>query len=633
MIDPKKIPQIKENVEFLKNQLGLFKKKIEAEAKKLVTKNATPEEEKSRILSLIDSHIKKLPEIIQQIEGIRSMDDLRKIKMSDRITKLQIIDDIIYKVNQDVEIITKAQIKCSLENYRRELLKATSVVLELFNFIIPNIRNEIVFFRKYYRIPSHAANTILPELEDLVSKLENHKITLTDYLYGYKEGKNIIEGYSQLRTKNGVFSKFQYYEKSSDTYDEINKCILEICKAIWPFLLEQKTEPEFSKLYAQIEEIHRKASSPKQEQNIRSMKDLFEFNQIFRSLILKIGKKYSYRDEFKKSKSKIDDFNKLQKSVINYHEEEFLKQEEKLTKFFAIDDKEKEKFKKIIIEVKQYMEEKTLSFDRIEMVFSKLVRKDFNIVVQEKEADDLTINITPHLAEKFGENNLKRINIIIQEIDFWFPYENKQWMFEKLSKLTQKIQADEPVDTKKLNTILEDFDKEINEKYRELYPAQIKLLSNVVNNFMKVFEHKRDQEKLNKRLSEKDAWKEVSTRLLRVKRNLAVLSSNHASIATNINKFPFLKNALEDLCQLLYDFSMQLFILYGMADQRSILNMTNILSTFNEFHDAKSLWQGFSTYFNQSVISNFYANETKMIRLTQNYLCKNQLAKLFPKKK
>tara|TARA_B100000959_G_scaffold107648_1_gene113418 strand:+ start:3055 stop:3423 length:369 start_codon:yes stop_codon:yes gene_type:complete len=120
---------------------------------------------------------------------------------------------------------------------------------------------------------------------------------------------------------------------------------------------------------------------------------------------------------------------------------------------------------------------------------------------------------------------------------------------------------------------------------------------------------------------------------MKVKRNLAVLGSDHESLKENINKFPFLKGALEDLCQLLYDNSMKLFITYGMADQRSILNMTNILSVYNEFHDAKSVWHAFSQYFHSNNIPNFYANETKIIRLTQNLLCKTEFDKLFPKKK
>lgn len=632
MIELKKIPQVKENIEFLKSQLELFKDKIGGDIKNLVTKNNTPDVVKSRIFALIDSHKEKLSTITQHVENIRSMEDLRNIEMADCVTKLKQIDEIIYKLNQDIQIIVKEQFNCNLENYRRELNKATSAVIEMFDFLIPNIKNEIAYLRRFYRIPSNAANTIIPELEELIKNLENHKITLTGFIYGYKEGKNVVEGYDSLRSKNNVFSRFQYYENSPDAYDEINSCIFAVCKAIWPFLIEQKAEPEFSKLFSQIEEINRKAANPKYGPNISSMKDLFEFNQIFRSLVLKVGKKYSYRDEYKKTKSKVNEFNELQKSIITYHQEAFSHQEKKLDKFLT-NEKDNIKFKKIISEVRRYLEEKTLPFERIELVFKKLIKKDFNIVVLEKEADDLTIKVTPHLAEKFGENNLKTINIIIQEIDFWFPYESKQWMFEELSKITQKIQVDEPVETKEFKTILEDFNKEINQKYRKLYLDEIKLLNNIIKYLTNLFEYKRDQEKLNKRLNDKEAWKDVSIRLLRVKRNLAVLASNHSSLSSNINKFPFLKNAMEDLCQLLYDYSMQLFILYEMADQRSITHMTNILSTFNEFHDAKSLSQVFYTYFSQSVVSNFFANETRIIRLTQNFLCKTNLEKLFPKKK
>lgn len=632
MIELKKIPQVKENIDFLKSQLELFKNKIGADIKILVTQKNTPTEVKSRIYAVIDSHKEKLSTISQHVENIRSIDDLKNIEMADRVARLKQIDEILYKVKEDIQIIVKEQFNCNLDNYRRELDRATSAVLEMFDFLIPNIKNEIAYLRRFYRIPSNAANTIIPELEELIQNLESHKITLTDFIYGYKEGKNTVEGYDSLRSKNNVFSRFQYYENSPETYDEINGCIYEVCKAIWPFLKEQKTEPEFSKLFSQIEEINRKAANPKYGINISSMKDLFEFNYIFRSLVLKVGKKYSYRDEYKKTKSKVNGFNELQKSIITYHQEEFSNQVKKIDKFFT-NEKDNIKFKKIISEVRRYLEEKTLPFERIELVFQKLVKKDFNIVVLEKEADDLTIKVTPHLAEKFGENNLKTINIIIQEIDFWFPYESKQWMFEELSKITQKIQVDEPVEKKEFKTILGDFNKEIDIKYRKLYLDQIKLLNDIIENFANLFEYKRDQDKLNKRLADKEAWKEVSIRLLRVKRNLAVLASNHSSLSSNINKFPFLKNAMEDLCQLLYDYSMQLFILYEMADQRSIINMTNILSTFNEFHDAKSLNQVFYTYFNQSVISNFFANETRIIRLTQNFLCKTNLEKLFPKKK
>lgn len=632
MIIPKKIPLVKENVEFLENQVIHFKNKF-AEETKIVSKGNTSEEEKSRILSLIDSHLENIPKISQQVEDIKTMEDLRNIEISEINTRLHVIDEILYQLQKDIEVIIREQIHCSLENYRRELIKSIISVRELFDFLNANIKSEINFLRKFYRIPSNASNTIIPELEELLSNLGNYKITLKDFIYGYKKGEKKVEGYEDLRSKNNVFSRYQYYENSPEIYDEINGVIRDICRAIWPFLSEQRTEPEFKKLFTQIEEINRKAANPKKRQpNIRMMKDVFEFNQIFRTLIIKVGKKFSYREEYKNTKATVIKFNELQKSIITYHEEAFQDREKKLIEYFA-EKNEKENFERIINETKRYMKEKTLPFDRIDMIFFKLMKKDFNIVIQEKEADDLTIKITPHLAEKFGENNLKKNNIIILEIDFWFPYENKQWMFEEMSQTIQKIQADEPVDTKEFMDKMQSFDKELEIKYRKPYPDKIKLINAVFNGYIKTFATKIERTNLNNRFMDKEAWNEVSSRLLRVKKNLTVLTSKHESLSSHINKFPFLKNAMEEICQLTYDLSMQLFILYEMADQRSVINMTNILSTYNEFHDIKSLWQAFCHYYNQKNISNFYANETKIIRLTQNFLCKNQLDKLFPKKK
>ncbi len=631
MIELRKVHYVKENVEFLKSQLEFFKKKF-GEEKKIEPKGNSPEEEKSRIIAMIDSHKVKLPKIIQQVEGIKTKEDLRNIKTTDFIIRLQTIDEIINTIIADIQTITKEQIYCKLENYKREILKSAYSILGLFDFLIPNIKNEINFFKRFYRIPSNAANTILPELEELILNLNKHKITLKDFIHGYKLGKNNIEGYDDLRVRNNVFSRYQSYENSPEDYDEINRCILSICWAIMPFLSEQRTEPEFAKFFSQIEEINRKALNPKLGLNVSGMKDVFELSSLFRSMITKVGKKYSYREELKDAKIKVEEFNNLKKSIISYNEVILKKQEEKFAKLFS-DKNKKMMFERIISEVKKYMEEKTLPFDRIDMVFSKLIKKDFNIVVLEKEADDLTIQITPHLAEKFGENNLKRINIIILEIDFWLPYESKQLMFEEISKVTQKIQADEPIDNKEFMAMMQDFNKEIDEKYRKLYPNQINLANSIVKNYSKIFANKREQDRLNKRLMDKEAWNEASSRVLKVKRNLAVLGSNHESLKANINKFPFLKGALEDLCQLLYDASMQLFITYEMADQRSILNMTNILSVYNEFHDVKSMWHAFFHYFHQNTISNFYANETKTIRLTQNFLCKTEFDKLFPKQK
>ena len=60
--------------------------------------------------------------------------------------------------------------------------------------------------------------------------------------------------------------------------------------------------------------------------------------------------------------------------------------------------------------------------------------------------------------------------------------------------------------------------------------------------FRKLFPRKTEEVKLEKRLMNEKIWEEISEDLEKVKRNIAVLSSNDASMKKNVNKFPFLKS-------------------------------------------------------------------------------------------
>ena len=122
---------------------------------------------------------------------------------------------------------------------------------------------------------------------------------------------------------------------------------------------------------------------------------------------------------------------------------------------------------------------------------------------------------------------------------------------------------------------------------------------------------------------------QISEDLDKVKRNIAVLSSNDASMKKNVNKFPFLKEVTEHLSQVLYDLSMQMYILFEGLDGRSIANMTNILSTYNEFRDCASLWAAFSHYNSKTSLKNLSVNEKIMIELTKEPRCKARLKELF----
>ena len=54
---------------------------------------------------------------------------------------------------------------------------------------------------------------------------------------------------------------------------------------------------------------------------------------------------------------------------------------------------------------------------------------------------------------------MNRINIIIQEIDFWYPPDEKQLLFQNIAITTEKIQAYKPVDKKEFMVMKQGYDK------------------------------------------------------------------------------------------------------------------------------------------------------------------------------
>ncbi len=275
------------------------------------------------------------------------------------------------------------------------------------------------------------------------------------------------------------------------------------------------------------------------------------------------------------------------------------------------------------------IKERQVHFSRLDMIFSKLLKKNFNIVVREKDAEDITITITPHHEKKYGRDILNQINIIIQEIDFWYPPDEKQLLFQNIAITTEKIQADKPLDKKEFMVMMQGYDKSMEKNIRTNYPDKVKELGIIYSAFRKLFPGKTEEVKLEKRLMNEKIWEEISEDLEKVKRNIAVLSSNDASMKKNVNKFPFLKVVTEHLSQVLYDLSMQMYILFEGLDGRSIANMTNILSTYNEFRDCASLWAAFSHYNSKTSLKNLSVNEKIMIELTKEPRCKARLKELF----
>jgi len=618
MIEPRQVPILKKNVEMLKTQLDLFKKRIK-ESAHIEPNGNKPDEEKARILALLNTQKGKLTAITREVEKTQTKSKSKEILPAKLIASLALIDRITHDLKSEVETLVEDQYECKLEVFKQEIFKSVDHVLESFDFIIPNIRHEIDLLEKHYRIPANAANTILPELEELIDDLENQKISLDEFIAGYGKGEQKTAGYSELRIRNKVFSKYQFYENLSESYKEINTCLYEIRKSLESFLSEKRTEPEFGKFFERFREM----------KTITVMKDIFELGALVNLVIKKIGKKYSYREEYKKAKPLADRFNQLQKSLVVYDEERILKTERIIGKRFK-NEADQKKFQSIMDETKKHIKENQLPFNRIEIIFAKLRKGDFNIVVKEKDADDITIAITPHHEKKYGKNVLERINTIIREIDFSYPPEPKQLLFQDLAKTTEKIQKNQPVDKKEFFTLMQNYDKQIERNIRIKYPEKIKELNNVFAACQKTFALKMNREKLEKRLANKQVWNDIFPPLKSANKALMVLASGSASLKSHVNKFSFIKIASEELCQMLYDLSMQLFILYEGVDRKSITRMTDILSTYNEFSEVGSLWSAFSHYFKKSTITNLNVNEKMMLGLAKTDRSKAKLAELFP---
>jgi hypothetical protein len=618
MIDSKALPELKNYIETLENQLSLFEDKVK-NASEIEPGDKGPEEERKRILSVLASYKKKLPDIEKNANGPLHKNGSDQIDIANALQCLKEMDKTFVDLKQEIEQIADDQYECKLEVYKQEVFKSVDLVLAAFDFILPNIRFELSYMEKYYREPGNMGNSVTPELNELVSSLEEHAITLDEFFNGYGSGENKTLGYNVLRMKNGLFSKYQFFDNSPEAYKELNDIYYQICKLMEFFLKDKRAEPDLGKFYFQVKEM---------SMLISRMSDVFDTGDFLTSLIKKSKKKYSYVDEVRKSLALLKRFNEIKKSLIVYNEQE-IKRVQKILDSRLNQDAEKIRLKAVMDETWNCVKAGEIHFSRLDMIFSKLLKKNFNIVVREKDAEDITIVITPHHEKKYGRDILNRINIIIQEIDFWYPPNEKQLLFQSIAKTTEKIQADEPLDKKEFLEMMQSYDKSMEKNIRQSYPDKVKELANIYSAFKKLFPGKTQQVKLEKRLMNEKIWEEISEDLEKVKRNIVVLSSDNASMKKNVNKFPFLQVATEHLSQVLYDLSMQMFILFEGIDSRSTANMTNILSTYNEFRDCPSLWAAFSHYYSKTSMQNLSVNEKIMIELTREPRCQARLKELF----
>ena len=621
MISGKNIICLEEDLKESEHLLVLFRERLE-NASEIIADDGDPEQEKKRILKLVSSRKKGLSAIREMVNGKRDL-DASNIRHPKYFSRLKQIGQILLGIRSTAETLAFEQYECKLDVVTQELSKSLASIAGLFQFITPNIRNEINILNKYYRLPSNIQNSIIPELEALMEQFEEGEITLDAFINGYEKEGERTQGYDELRAQDGLFSKYQFYENSPQDFAEINLNFQKFFKPAIDFMSKRTSEPDFRKLLDRMQKL---------PDTITRSNEIFEIHISINQVYLKIGKKYSFHDRFKELTAPLEEFNKLKNNLIYYHEEAFDKNIKDLEGIFK-EEADLKRFEDIIEEVRKQLELKTMSFDRLPMIFNKLEQRDFNIVLQQKDADDITIEITPHHEQKFGRKNLERINIIIQEIDFWYPVENKQLLFQDLSLMTRKFQNDEAIDEKRFYDLIKSYDKEIEKNTRIYYPKKIKFLKTAYALFHKFIMNPDNRRKLASRLSNPKIWPEIVPRLKAVSKSILVLNAESPSLAGNVNKFVFIKLATEELCQLLYDLSMQLFAAYRGVDLRSVGKMTTIMSVYNEFYDVYSLWSVFDYYYNKNHIANFSINEDVVIQVTKSTHCQERLSILFPKSK
>lgn len=617
MISAKNKVSLADAIKEAENLLTLFRERVE-NASEIIADGGDPGKEKSRILKLVSFHRKNLSVIMDMVNDLTDP-DAQNIRHSNYFTRLQDIDRILKDIRSMAETITLEQYECKLDPVKQSLNKFLDSISGAFQFITPNIQNEIDLLTRHYRLTSNSQESIIPELEVLIEEFEENKISLADFTNGYEKNGARILGFDDLRIKGGKFSRYQFYEAGKKNYEKINVSYQQYYKTSMDFMSKRKTEPDFRKLLDRMEKF---------PQSITKMEQLFEIHSCINLVYQKIGKKYSFHVRFKELTPPLDEFNKLINTLIYYHHDAFEKKVKELETSF--EEADLKRFEDIVEEVRKQIETKTTPFDSLQMIFTRLEEKNFNIVLQQKEAEDITIEITPHHEHKFGRKNLERINIIIQEIDFWYPVESKQLLFQDLGLMTRKFQNGEPIDEERFYTLIKAYDKEMEKNTRIYYPKKIQHLKNVYSLFHNLIMQRSNRMKLGSRLQNPNIWKDISPRLKVVSKALLVLNSESPSLEGNVNKFVFIKIATEELCQLLYDLSMQLFAVYRNVDVKSVGGMTDILSIYNEFYDIYSLWSVFTHYFNKSFIGNFSINEEVVAKVTKSSLCRARLSHLFP---
>lgn len=609
MIGAQQLESLRNHTELLVGQVSLLEEKIRKSDQLESDNSRTPEEERARVMDTLENFKTQVPHILQIVEPATRTPP----SPAERLRFLIKIDAILFGLKRGVETLAREHDECNLDLHKQEVVKAVELCREAFDWVIPQIRNELIFLEKFYGDPLHAQNTVMPEIETLLSGLENHDISIEEFLLGV-EGK---PGYRELRTRNGVYSPYQFYDHSFETYREINTCHYEICKAMESLLKEWKLESTFSHFLDRI----RTQSRP-----IVKMGDIFEAAGFLTQFHQQTSRKFSFTEEMKRVKPLLQQFHLFRKKLVIYDQGSLADTLNKLDRKFR-DSPDAKRYQLIKSRVQRGVQTQTLPFDQLESIFEKLEAGDFNIVVETGEDTGPGISITPHHEKVYGRDLLNRVNIILQEIDFWYPPNMKKGILSELSASTRDLQDDVLEDRNEFFKRMQGFDKEIEQKVRQSYNDRLREGQMILASFEKIFSDRQARAKFTDRLANQNIWNEITPRVELIKSELAAAHRLEGA-KNNVNKFPHLRKALGEFNQMLYDLAMQLFVLFPGAEDQFVANMAGILSICKECHDLPTLWAAFSHYYKKIAIPNFQVNESMIMETSKNPLCKSRFKEL-----
>ena len=636
MINPFRLSYLKEAIDFLQRQLELMINWV-PKCKLALEEESDQQRARESITSLLKSDKEMVSGIYDKVKEFNTQELLEKLPIVEQVTKLCEIDDTLRKVSKDVKGLVDEYYAANFDPYLREIKKAISDIYSDLILLLPNISYEIGLLERHFHNPSNSERSILPELNESITLLNKHRISFREFLAGYNIGKNEFNGYDVLRSADSVFSPFQSYENLPTSYDQINGSVYNICKRLEPFFKEYRSDEDFAPFAEKFDEIKARTVTKKSDRtgsgkNISSMYDVFNIYEIFTKIFQKMAVKYSFKEEYQKSTEEYLNFEHQAEELVSYNMNAIENAENNLLDA-SQDEKSKNKIKAIMKEAEEIIRKKRLPFKRLEWLFQQMMKGNFDLVILERSKEDVTIPVTPETSERYGVNNLTKINLIIEEINFWLDGSEKQEKYNLIFTEIEKVNDGTSKDVADLMKEITEIDSDIETRFRHRYSTVIGEMGSVMISLKHVLTNPLEQKTLSDRLGETNQWQGYTKRLFEVRKNVIVANGLlKNSTMAKINLFPFINLANTRLSLILYEISMRIFSLYEKVDKRSINNMLNILVIFRDYHDVKSLWHTFSIFLEKKKIQDFAVLEDRIKLLTKNDIAKTKILIKFPTK-